>query len=60
MTKILAIEGTGIRLEVETCDKCPCFDNDECRCQATGGLDHNPYDSAPTPPSGCPLPEKSG
>lgn len=60
MTRILAIEGTAIRAEVEYCDGCPCFDRDECRCQAGApNGDFNPYDSAPIPPPSCPLPEKT-
>ena len=51
MTKILAIVGTDIRLEIEACDYCPLYHIvSGCRC----GTDYQDE-----PPSDCPLPEKT-
>jgi uncharacterized protein (UPF0179 family) len=59
MTKILAIEGTDIRIEIVECDDCPMFNKD-----TSEGLWDNcnlRVDDAGTmaaPPATCPLPEK--
>lgn len=54
MTRILAIEGTGIRLEIDDCGDCPCHDGDSGVCELT---DRDTWEPD-WPVSWCPLPEK--
>ena len=65
MTRILAIEGTDIRLEITDCMECPCWGGrlGRIECEARGHHDrrqiHHPLglDMEWVSPD-CPLPEK--
>ena len=63
MTHILAIEGTGMRLEIEKCRDCPCFNADVAESLNSGcNLDVVSVDDGNSncpPPFDCPLPEKT-
>ncbi len=60
MTKILAIEGTDIRLEIKHCDGCPLLsttrDGDPWGCSLLNPTEYDPKRIIPD----CPLPEKVG
>jgi hypothetical protein len=66
MTRILAIEGTGIRLEIEKCEDCPAYQWSEAPSQSWCGLTDEfdeEYDfengtHKPRKIIECPLPEK--
>lgn len=58
MTKLLAIEGTGIRLTINECANCPFDDDERGTCNLATELMMEQPCSIADPR--CPLPEKPG